>query len=222
MNRTRVVLADDHVILREGLRLLIDSQRDLRVVAEAGTSQEALERVQELEPRVICLDLSMPGWGVVATIERINSASKATKILILTMHDDLAYVRSAIAAGASGYLLKSTPVAELLNAIRSVAGGSRVIDSRFRDAFSENTSSQTPLCLQLSRREKEVLEHLVLGYTHQEIANKLFLSVKSVETYRARVREKTGLKTRADFVRYGLDAGLIHSSEEIRLKPDQA
>jgi two-component system response regulator NreC len=221
VNRTRVVLADDHVVLREGLRLLIDSQRDLKVVAEAATSQEALERVRETQPRVLCLDLSMPGWGGVSTIERIGAITTHTRILVLTMHDDIAYVRSAVAAGAMGYILKSTPIADLLSAIRAVAVGNRAIDSRLQESFGE-ASGEAPAqgCHQLSRREREVLEHLIRGHTHQEIADKLFVSVKTVETYRARVREKTGLKTRADFVRYGLDAGLLLTSDLPESKHD--
>jgi DNA-binding NarL/FixJ family response regulator len=197
-------------VVREGLRVLIDSQRDLKVVAEAATGQEALERVRETQPRVLCLDLSMPGWGGVHTIERINVASSSTRILVLTMHDDLAYVRSAIAAGAVGYYLKSSPVNELLTAIRTVAAGNLAIDPNIQNAFGDLPPEHRVLgCNQLSRREREVLELLVHGHTHQEMADKMFLSVKTVETYHARVRDKTGLKTRADFVRYGVDSGLL-------------
>ena len=206
MNRTRIVLADDHAILREGLRTLIDAQPDLQVVGEAGTGQEAVDRVAEALPKVLCLDLSMPGWGWATTVERVRAASPTTRILILTMHDDPAYVRTAVALGAEGYALKSSPTASLLTALRGVAAGQRIIDASLRDVLDKSPSAAATAVL--SRREQEVLELLVRGHTHQEIADKLFVSVKTVETYRARVREKTGLVSRADFVRYGREAGL--------------
>ena len=121
MNRTRVVLADDHAVLREGLRALIGSQPDLEVVAEAGTGPEAVDRVRDTAPRVLCLDLSMPGWGGAATIERVRAASPRTRVLVLTMHDDPAYIRVALAAGADGYVLKTTRAPDLLAAVRAVA-----------------------------------------------------------------------------------------------------
>ncbi|MBP3958450.1 response regulator transcription factor [Gemmata sp. G18] len=213
MNRTKVVLADDHAILREGLRALISIQADLEVVGEAATGLEAIDRVQETIPRVLCLDLSMPGWGSGPTIARVNQVSPRTRVLVLTMHNDPAYVRSALAAGAAGYFLKSSPSHELLAAIRATATGARVIDSALQGVLED---APPPAGLpQFSRRETEVLEHLVKGHTHQEIADLLFLSVKTVETYRARLREKTGLKSRADFVRYGLDAGLLNAPEAV-------
>jgi two-component system response regulator NreC len=210
VNRTKVVLADDHAVLRDGLRVLINAQPDLEVVAEAGTGPEAVERVRETGARVLCLDLSMPGWGGAGTIERVRAASPRTRVLVVTMHDDPAYVRSAVTAGADGYMLKTTPVAALLAAIRGVAAGDRVIDAPLRPHL-DGEPRRTPAGdqSQLSRREREVLELLSRGHTHQEIADKLFVSVKTIETYRARVRDKTGLKSRADFVRYGLDTGLL-------------
>jgi DNA-binding NarL/FixJ family response regulator len=211
MTRTKVVLADDHAILREGLRALINAQADLEVVGEAGTGTETVDRVQELNPRVLCLDLSMPGWGSGSTITRVCQLSPRTRVLVLTMHNDPAYVRSALAAGAAGYFLKTSPSPELLGAIRTTATGGRVIDPTLQPLL--DGAPPATGALQLSRRETEVLELLVKGHTHQEIADLLFLSVKTVETYRARLREKTGLKSRADYVRYGLDAGLLSASE---------
>jgi two-component system, NarL family, response regulator NreC len=214
MNRAKVVLADDHAVLREGLRALINSQPDMEVVAEAGTGPEAVEKVRETGARVLCLDLSMPGWGSAATIERVRAASPRTRVLILTMHDDPAYVRSAVTAGADGYILKTTPVARLIAAIRDVAAGERVIDGPLQ-AYLDHSPDHSPTAgkLQLSRREREVLELLSKGHTHQEIADKLFVSVKTVETYRARIRDKTGLKSRADFVRFGLDNGYLTQAD---------
>ena len=217
MPRTRVVLADDHLILREGLRALINAQPDLEVVGEAASGTETIDRVQATEPRVLCLDLSMPGWGSATTIARVTQLAPRTRVLVLTMHNDPAYVRSALAAGAAGYFLKTTPFPDLLAAIRTVAVGNRAIDPALGDVLESPppAGEQPPL----SRRETEVLELLVRGLTHQEIADQLFLSVKTVETYRARLREKTGLKTRADFVRYGLETGLIGTPVESAKAP---
>lgn len=215
MSRTRIALADDHAILREGLRSIINSQPDMEVVAEAGSGFEAIERVRETTPRVLCLDVSMPGGGSAATIENVHAASETTRVLMLTMHDDISYVRAALTAGADGYVLKSSPLPTLLAAIRSVAAGQRAIDPKLqpliKSASDPTDSHDAP---RLSRRENEILALLAEGHTHQEIASRLFVSIKSVETYRARIREKTGLKTRADFVRYGLEVGLLKSPGE--------
>ncbi|MDY3561842.1 response regulator transcription factor [Gemmata sp. JC673] len=219
MPRTRIVLADDHVILREGLRALISAQPDLEVVGEAASGAETVECVQATEPRVLCLDLSMPGWGSATTINRVTQLAPRTRVLVLTMHNDPAYVRSALAAGAAGYFLKTTPFPDLLAAIRAVATGAQVIDPALGDVLDGPPPPAERS--QLSRRETEVLELLVKGLTHQEIADLLFLSVKTVETYRARLREKTGLKTRADYVRYGIEAGLLGPAGTEAPKPTE-
>jgi two-component system, NarL family, response regulator NreC len=206
-SRTRVVLGDDHTILREGLRTLIDAQPDLQVVGEAATGQDVVRCVESTTPRVVCLDLSMPGWGWATTIEKLRATSPSSRILVLTMHDDPAYVRTALSLGAAGYALKSTPATSLLGAIRTVGAGQRSIDPSLTTTVE--TPPPVPGVGLLSRREHEVLQLLVRGHTHQEIADKLFVSVKTIETYRARVKEKTGLITRADFVRYGRETGML-------------
>jgi two-component system response regulator NreC len=207
MNRTTIVLADDHALLRTGLRALIDEQADMVVVGEASNGLEVVDRVQEHLPRVLCLDYSMPGWGIAATIARVREVSPRTQIMVLTMHDDPAYARAAFAHGANGYFLKTSPLAETVAAIRDVAKGETVIDGSLREALQDAPDAKSQN--ELSRREIEVLQLLAKGLTHQEIADRLFLSVKTIETYRARLRAKTGLKSRADFVQYGLEAGLL-------------
>ncbi|VTS04448.1 response regulator transcription factor [Tuwongella immobilis] len=207
MSKTTVVIADDHAILRDGLRTLFQAHADLEVVGEAADSNSVVQVVRESRPQVLCLDLSMPGGTGVRTIERVRAESPSTRILILTMHNDPAYLRVSLAAGAKGFMLKSTPVNELIDAIRKVASGERVIDPALPERGTNllpAISANDPLAT-LSRREREVLDLLAQGHTHQEIAEKLFVSVKTVETYRARLREKTGLKTRADYVRFGRD-----------------
>lgn len=211
MSRTSVVLADDHAVLREGLRSLIDAQPDLIVVGEAATGPDALQCVKEQTPRVLCLDLSMPGPGSGTIIAGVAPLSPRTRTLVVTMHDDPAYIRSSFAAGAAGYVLKSSPLPGLLAAIRAVAVGQRVVDPTLEQALVSTPAPVDPG--RFSRRETEVLELLVQGHTHQKIADILFLSIKTVETYRHRLREKTGLKTRADFVRYGLDIGMLATTD---------
>ena len=221
MNKTRtsVVLADDHAMFREAVRSLLAVQPDLEVVAEAGTGPEAVDQVREKEPRLLCLDLSMPGWGGAVTIEKVRAASPRTQVLVLTMHDDPEYVRTAVTAGAAGYVFKTASSADLLVAVRAVSAGQRVFPPT---AGGEERAPATSGTAQLSRRERDVLELLTRGLTHQEIADRLFLSVKTVETYRLRIRTKTGLQTRADFVRYGVEAGLLTTNPKTIPPPDPA
>lgn len=211
MSRTQIILADDHAMFREALRTLISHQSDLVVVGEAGTGPEVVDRVKELKPRLLCLDLSMPGWGLGVTIELSLAASPNTRVLVLTMHDDPEYVRAAVTAGASGYVVKTASTAELLSAIRAVAGGDRT----FPPMTDQPLTTAQGDAASLTRREKEVIELLAHGFTNQAVADRLFLSVKTVETYRARIRTKTGLQTRADFVRYGLENGLLNKQGTI-------
>jgi two-component system, NarL family, response regulator NreC len=213
VKRIRVALADDHAVVREGLRALFASHADIEVVGEAGTGPAAVECAAETTPQVLCLDLSMPGSGVAATIQRVKSVSSQTRVLVLSMHDDPAYVRSALTAGADGYMLKTTASPVLLAAIRSVAKGEQTIDPALSDVLRGDRPVHTGGPAVLSRREHEVISLLARGHTHHEIAERLFVSVKSIETYRARIREKTGLKTRADFVRYGVEAGLLGTTD---------
>jgi DNA-binding NarL/FixJ family response regulator len=217
VKRTRVVLADDHAVLREGLRALIAAQPDFEVAGEAATGQEAVACAAQTTPAVLCLDLSMPGGGVAATIHNVKTVSPRTRVLILSMHSETAYVRSALAAGADGYVLKSSTTHVLLSGLRGVARGEHVLDPALGDLQADTKPSEAAT---LSRREREVIALLARGHTHQEIADKLLVSVKSVETYRARVREKLGLRTRADFVRYGLEAGLLTDSHAESAPPD--
>ncbi len=196
MTPVRVLLADDHPVLRGGLRAVIDAQPDLRVVAEVGDGLAAVTAAPAAD--VVLLDLNMPGGGT-AVIPRIRAGGPGVRVLVLTMHADPAYRRAAEAAGAAGYLLKTAAVPALLAAVRAVAAGGTAFDPL----------PPPPVTADLSRREREVLEYLVHGHTHQVIADELNVSVKTVETYRARIREKTGLKTRADLVRYGLATGLL-------------
>jgi DNA-binding NarL/FixJ family response regulator len=217
MTPIRVVLADDHAVLRAGLRLLINAQPDMEVVGEAADTNEALERVRALQPNVLSMDLTMPGPSSIKMIERLRQECPQTQVLVLTMHDDQAYLRAVLAAGAGGYVVKSVADAQLLNAIRAVHQGRIVVDVNLpRDLNTPiagpRTGSGAPAArgfAGLSAREREVLTLLAQGYTNQEIADKLFLSVKTIETYRARIADKLGLRSRAELVRYALEVGLL-------------
>jgi len=207
------LLADDHAVLRSGLKLLINTQADMEVVGEAGTFPQALERAVTDKPNVICLDLSMPGGQGMQTIATLSRQCPQARILVLTMHDDPAYLRAALAAGACGYLVKKAADTELLTAIRAVADGRAFVifdPSTVQDGLAEPAKPQTDGALSsLSAREREVLQLLAEGHTNQAIADSLFLSVKSIESYRARLLSKLGIKSRAELVRLAKQEGLL-------------
>ena len=213
MAKIRVLLADDHAVLRAGLHHLIDAQPDMEVVGEAGNGQEALRQTKALTPDVLTLDLSMPGGSVIPVIERLRQECPKTRVLVLTMHDDPAYLRTVLAAGGSGYVVKKAAADELLTAIRAVHQGRAFVDLDLGTGASptllDASARSTGTAGVLSQREREVLELLAQGHTNQAIADKLFLSVKTIETYRTRIADKLGLRTRADLVRYALETGIL-------------
>ncbi len=215
MAKIRIVVADDHAVLRAGLRLLINTQPDMETVGEAGDFPEAVRVTGTAQPDILILDLTMPGGTGIQTVERLARECPKTRILVLTMHDDPSYLRTALAAGAFGYVVKKAADTELLSAIRAIAQGRAFVDldvtghrvqSLLGDSSAEGAESPAD---QLSPREREVLELVAQGHTNQAIADKLFLSVKSVESYRARLMQKLGLRNRADLIRYAVEVGLL-------------
>lgn len=217
--KIRVVIADDHAVVRSGLRLLINSQKDMVVVGEAKDAREARASAVETSPDVVLLDITMPGGNGIRVIGEICRDKPATRVLVLTMHEEPDYLRSALAAGGAGYLLKRSADSELLSAIRAVASGQRYVDpsiaeSLVQELLREPVGEEAAGEERLSPREREVLELLAYGYTNQEIAEKIFVSVKTVETYRARLTQKLGVKTRAELVRYAMRQGLLRSDAE--------
>lgn len=208
MTTIRIVLADDHAILRAGLRLLIESDPAMVVVGEAQDAAQALAVVRREQPHVLVLDISMPGGGTLETLAQIHEQLPAVKVLVLTMHADESYLRACLAAGAAGYLVKSAADDELLNAIRAVhAGRSYVGVPLGRSALRRFVTP--PRSTKLSAREREVLEHVAYGLTNQEIAEHLGVGVKSVESYRARLNDKLGFRSKRDLVRYAVATGLM-------------
>ena len=213
MNRTRILLADDHAVLRAGLKLLIDAQPDMACMGEASDGVEMLERVRELQPDLVLLDLSMPRLGGLVALPEILRSAPNARVLVLTMHADGEYMRQALASGASGYVLKQAADQELLSAIRAVMRGQVYIHPAMTNTLLsgmiEGTSlSPTPVAV-FSERETEVIVQVARGSTNREIADQLGLSVKTVETYRARAMEKLSLTSRAALVRYAQEQGWL-------------
>ncbi|MDE3113491.1 MAG: response regulator transcription factor [Chloroflexota bacterium] len=210
----RLLLADDHAVLRAGLRALLERERDMTVVGEAADGSEALCRARGLHPDVVIMDLAMPAGGGVEATRRIRAELPDVRVLILSQHDDESYLRSALAAGAAGFALKRAADSELLAAIRAVAGGGLYLHPSLTramiDELLERRTGDAPSAADpLSDREREVLQLVAQGYANHEVAERLALSVKTVETYRARITEKTGLRSRAELYRYARDRGLL-------------
>jgi two-component system response regulator NreC len=220
-SRIRVLIVDDHAIVRAGLRLLISGQEDMAVVGEAGSTQDGIDTAERLSPDVALIDLSLPGEGGIEAIRQLRRSRPKVRTVALTMHDDPVYLRSVLAAGGSGYVVKRAADSELLAAIRAVHEGRSfispmLVEAEAREAREAPASPQIPGLVEagealtrLSVRERQVLVLLAHGHTHAEMAEQLGISVKTVETHRARLSEKLGLKTRADLVRLVLDAGLL-------------
>jgi DNA-binding NarL/FixJ family response regulator len=207
----RVIIVDDHALVRSGLRLLLDKEEGIDVVAEAGTADEGVRAARLEKPDVILLDVVMPGRSGISASEEIIQASKGGRVLVLSMQDDPSYVREAFAAGATGYMLKEAADAELVQAVREVAAGGRYVHPTLgaRLAQAEVEAARRAANDPLSDREREVLRLLALGHTNQEIAKTLFISVRTAETHRAHIMQKLGLSTRAELVRYALANGLL-------------
>ncbi len=215
----RVLLADDHPVVRVGLRALLEGEPDIRVVGEAGNADDAVELVRQLQPDVVVLDISMPGNGLEA-LRRIAALGLPTRILILTVHAEERYLLPVLQAGGSGYVRKSSLHTDLVEAIRTVARGEVFIDQAAARTLLQGYLDraragevQDPAQV-LSEREREVLRLTAAGYTAQEIADQLFLSPKTVETYRHRVMQKLGFSRRSELVRFALRIGLLDPQAE--------
>jgi two-component system response regulator NreC len=210
----RIVLADDHPFVREGLRLLIEAQKDMTVVGEASTGEAAWQSAQLLLPDVLIMDLSMPILGGAEATERIMRDCPQVRVLALTVHEEQIYLDRLIGAGASGFMLKRTASADLLNAIRLVASGETYINltyaSRICKEFSQDEQANPDSPSVLSRREHEVLYRIGQGFSNREIAAELKISIKTVETHKARATEKLGLYSRVEIMRYAVRHGWLN------------
>jgi two-component system response regulator NreC len=207
----KVVLVDDHAVVRSGLRLLLEKQEDIEVVGEAGNAKDAVFRARALQPNVILLDVVMPGESGIDVLPKLLKESPETRVLVLSMQDDPSYVREAFAAGASGYVLKEAADEEVVSAVREIAEGGRYVHPALgaRMVAAEAEERAAAEADPLSEREREVLRLLALGHTNQEIAEQLYISVRTAESHRAHIMQKLRLTTRAELVRYALAHGLL-------------
>lgn len=223
MSRISIVIIDDHAVLRAGLRMLIEAHPDMQVVGEAGGLRAGMELVRQHHPEVAILDLSMPDSPGLAGIDRLREASPKTRVLVLTMHDDPAFVRGALARGASGYVSKASADTRLIEAILAVHEGKTFVEAAGRDTptLAGSAAEPTPrpplaaMLDTLSDRERAVLADVARGRTSKEIAETTGLSIKTVESYRARAMHKLDLRTRADLVRIAMDSGLLSEPPKV-------
>jgi two-component system, NarL family, response regulator NreC len=217
MTPIRIVLADDHAVLRTGLAALLNARSDMTVVGEAADGAELLALVETAQPDVILLDLTMPRLGGLEVLPLLRQRIPAARILILTMHQDEGYLRRAIKGGAAGYVLKKAADVELIAAIQAIMRGDLYVHPSLTRALLEDivpaghgsATDENDLWATLSEREQEVLQMVALGHTSREIADQLAVSAKTVDTYRARGMEKLGLRSRAALVRFALANGLL-------------
>jgi two-component system response regulator NreC len=204
--RTTIVLADDHAVVRSALRMLLEAEAGFEVVAQAGDADSASRYVLGHKPDVIVLDLNMPGRPSLEVIPEIRERSPRTQIVVLTMQDDPAFAREAMRAGVLGYVLKDSADAELVKAVRMAAEGRTYLQPQLGARIAAEPTGPAD---DLSEREVEVLRLIALGHTNAEIAGQLYLSVRTVESHRANIQRKLGLATRAELVRYALDHDLV-------------
>jgi len=209
----RVVLVDDHAILRSGLRKVLEAEADIEVVGEAESAERAVFEALSTKPDVVVMDVVMPGMSGIDGTPAVLQAAPGSKVLVLSMQDDPRYVREAFAVGAAGYVLKEAADTEVVGAIRAVAAGEQYVHPTLgaRIGAAEAEERRRAEADPLSEREREVLRLLALGHTNQEIAKMLYISVRTAETHRAHIMQKLLLSTRAELVRYALEHGLVES-----------
>ena len=204
----RIVIADDHAVVRSALRMLLDAEPDLEVVAEAGDVPAAMRYVLGHKPSVLILDLNMPGEPSLQAIPKIKEASPQTEIVVLTMQDEPEFARTAMQAGVLGYVLKEAADVELVKAVRLAAAGETYLQPKLGARLAAEPAGPPD---DLTDREVEVLRLIALGHTNTEIAEQLYLSVRTIESHRAHIQQKLGRTTRSELVRYALDRGLLET-----------
>jgi DNA-binding NarL/FixJ family response regulator len=217
MSKLRILLAEDHETVREGLRMIINAQADMEVIGEAGDGREAVARATELLPDIIVMDVSMPQLNGLKATEKLKAICPQVKVLTLTRHTDDGYLQQLMRAGASGYVLKQSPPTELLHAIRAVAGGGKYLDPAVADKVMGNylrrsASLRGDTQGSLSEREAEVLRLIAWGHSNKEIAARMGLSVKTVEAHKANAMKRLGMHSRIDIVRFALLQGWLQDT----------
>jgi DNA-binding NarL/FixJ family response regulator len=212
MDKIKILIADDHAIMRDGIRALLSLNEDIEIVGEASTGQEALEKTAALSPDVVIMDIAMPGMDGLEATRRILKQNPKSRVLILTQHDDKEYVLSAIRAGSAGYLPKRALGSELLSAIRAVHRGESFLYPSAASALITDYRSQAQAgdaYYQLTPREREVFKLIAEGYTSREIADKLFISLKTVTGHRTKLMEKLDLHNRTELIKYAMRKGIV-------------
>ncbi|HKR15479.1 MAG TPA: response regulator transcription factor [Pyrinomonadaceae bacterium] len=215
--KLRILLVEDHEIVREGVRVMVNSQSDMEVIAEAGEGRTALQLAIELQPDIVVMDISMPDMNGLQATEKIKQGCPGVRILTLTRHTDLGFIQQILGAGASGYVLKQSASKELLDAIRIVAAGGRHLDpavaGKVIGGFARQRSKTDSVSQDnLTERETEVLRLIALGYSNKEIAARLEISVKTVEVHRANAMRKLEMRSRIDIVRYAMLQGWLQEN----------
>jgi two-component system response regulator NreC len=206
---TTIVVADDHAVVRTGLRLLLDAEPELEVIAEAGDMPGAIRMVEAHRPAVLVLDLNMPGGSGLDAIDTLTASTPESAIVVLTMQDDPSFARKALQNGALGFVLKEAADEELLEAVRAAARGQTYLNPRLGARLATEPASPPDPLDDLTDRERDVLRRIALGHTNAEIAEQLFLSVRTVETHRAHIQQKLGRSRRAELVQYALENKLV-------------
>jgi DNA-binding NarL/FixJ family response regulator len=215
--KLRILLADDHEMVREGLKMIVNAQDDMEVVGEASDGREAIARAQELLPDIVVMDVSMPHLNGLKATVKLTQCCPQVKVLTLTRHTDDGYLRQLLRAGASGYVLKQSPPAELLHAIRAIAAGGKYLDPALAGKVMSNYTGKPSDSLRktqgiISEREAEVLRFIAWGYSNKEIAARLELSVKTVEVHKANAMKKLDMRSRIDIVRFALLQGWLQDN----------
>jgi two-component system, NarL family, response regulator NreC len=213
----RILLADDHATVRQGLKLLIDTQPDMRVVGEASDGNEVLQQAQALKPDIVVMDISMPGMNGLIATRTLKRVQPNVVIVALTRHDDETYLEELLRAGASGYVLKQSAPMEFLRAIRAVSAGGIYLDPAMTSAVADGLLARTAVVpseprAPISERESEVLRLIAVGYSNKEVAAQLKISVKTVEVHKANAMRKLGLTGRVDVIRYGVLQGWLYDT----------
>lgn len=223
MNKLRIVLVDDHTLIRAGVQLIVNAQPDMEVIGEAGSGSDAVTRAQALQPDVVVVDISLPDLNGAEVTEAIRRQLPGASVLVFTRHGDPGYVRRLLEAGATGYVLKNSDPAVLLAAIRTVAAGGAYIDPTLAGTLVETVLGQPSFAArshahvafgELTPRERDVLRLIAWGRSNKEIAAQFGISVKTVEYYKAQATDKLQLHSRTDIIRYALSQGWLHPDQE--------
>ena len=217
MNKLRILLAEDHETVREGIKLLVNAQTDMEVVGEAGNGEIAVQKAQELNPDIILMDVSMPKLNGLIATKRIKLDCPQVKILALTRHTDDGYIQQLIRAGANGYVLKQSAPTELINAIRAICTGKSYLDPALTERvmggyIRQSTALKNAKKVEITDRESEAIRMIAWGYSNKEIAEQMQISVKTVEAHKANAMKKLGISSRIDIVRYAILQGWLEDN----------